>query len=178
MADVTLVCATPGCGQVLTLIPSMCAGCGTFWGSAAQLEQAHKPIEPAVASPVAASVLTSCIAVGNNIVAIPDKTEVVLGRESEWEQITKIFKGLPAELVNGVSRRHAAVTVVGNKARIVDLGSTNGTWVGGKDVSASPVVRSLPTSLVLGLPDVGVAVTIRPLLRGEPFSEWTEVRHG
>ena len=177
MADVNMACATPGCRQILPLIPSMCPGCGTFWGSTAQLEQARQPVVMPDASEDATLARTACIAVGDNSLAIPDKTEIVLGRESDWKQIAEIFGGQPEQSIKGVSRRHAAVTVLGDKARIVDLGSTNGTWVGGKDVSGTPVVRNLPASFVLGLPDIGVAVTIRPLLRGEPVSEWTGVRN-
>lgn len=176
MADVNMACATPGCGQVLTLIPSMCPGCGTFWGSSAQLEQAQRLVVIPVASQGVPPARMACIAVGGNILAIPANTEIVLGRESDWKQIVEIFEAQSEGSAKGVSRKHAAVTVVGDKARIVDLGSTNGTWVGGRDVSGNPVVRSLPTTFMLGLPDVGLAVTIRPLLRAEPVSEWTGVR--
>lgn len=176
MADVNNACATSGCRQILPLIPGMCPGCGTFWGSSAQLEQARQPVVMPYASEGVTRARTACIAVGDISLEIPDITEIVLGRESDWKQIAEIFGGQSDESIRGLSRRHAAVTVVGDKARIVDLGSTNGTWVGGKDVSGDPVVRSLPASFVLGLPDIGVAVTIRPLLRGEPVTEWTGVR--
>lgn len=176
MADLNLECATPGCGRPLTAIPSMCPECGTFWGSAGQLGQAHKPVRPPMAPVLVAPGDTACIGVGTNLVAIPDNTEIVLGRESEWDQIVGLFDGQAEEARFGVSRRHASLTVLGGKARIVDLGSTNGTWVGGRDISASPVVRMLPASFVLGLPDMGLVVQVRTILRGEPVSEWTGVR--
>ncbi len=172
-----MACATPGCGQVLTLIPSMCPGCGTFWGSTTQLEQDKRAVVIPVVSHGVPPARRACIAVGGNSLSIPDNTAIVLGRESDWKQIVEIFESQTGEAAKGVSRRHAAVTVVGDQARIVDLGSTNGTWVGGKDVSGNPVVRSLPATFMLGLPDVGLAVTIRPLLRAEPVSEWTGVRN-
>lgn len=176
MAELNLRCATPGCGQSLAAVPGMCAACGTFWGSATQLEQAHKPGPPDVSPAAAAPTPTSCIEVSGARLAIPDNTEIVLGRRSDWEQIAELFGDESQEGMLGVSRRHAAVTVLDDTARIVDLGSTNGTWVGGKDVSAGPVVRTLPTSFVLGLPDLGPAVTVRHILRGEPVAEWTGVR--
>lgn len=176
MAELTLVCATPGCGQDLPAVPGMCASCGTFWGSAAQLENAHKPAPTHVSAPAAMPTPTSCIDVGGTCLAIPDNTEIVLGRQSDWEQVAELFGDESEEGMLGVSRRHAIVTVLDDKARVVDLGSTNGTWVGGKDVSAGPVVRTLPTSFVLGLPDLGPAVTVRHILRGEPVAEWTGVR--
>lgn len=119
---------------------------------------------------------TSCIDVGGTRLAIPDNTEIVLGRQSDWGQVAELFGDESLEGMLGVSRRHAAVTVLGDKARIVDLGSTNGTWVGGRDVSARPVVRTLPTSFVLGLPDIGTTVTVRHILRGEPVADWTGAR--
>jgi hypothetical protein len=155
----------------------MCAGCGTFWGGTAQLEQAHNPGQRPEPPPVTLPAATCCIDIGSSrSVALPDNTEIVLGRQSDWEQIAELISSQSEEATLGVSRRHAALTVLGDKARIIDLGSTNGTWVAGKDVSASPVVRSLPTSFVLGLPYMGLVVTVRPILRGEPVSEWTGVR--
>lgn len=171
-----MACATPGCGQALDVVPGMCAACGTFWGSAAQLEQAHKPTQPPVSSHPAVPTPTSCIDVGGKCVAFPDNTEIVLGRQSDWGQIAELFGDESDEGMLGVSRRHAAVTVSGDNARIVDLGSMNGTWVGGRDVSAGPVVRNLPTSFVLGVPDLGPTVTVRHILRGEPVAEWTGAR--
>lgn len=176
MAELNLRCATPGCGQSLAVVPGMCAVCGTFWGSATQLEQAHKPAPPDVSPSAGVPTPTSCIDVGGTRLAIPDNTEVVLGRQSDWEQIAELFGDESEEGMLGVSRRHAAVTVLADKARIVDLGSTNGTWVGGRDVSGGPVVRTLPTSFVLGLPDLGPTVTVRHILRGEPVAEWTGAR--
>jgi hypothetical protein len=173
MAELAHACAIPGCARTLAAIPGLCVGCGTFWGSVAQLEQARRPSAPPGPARLPAPQRTSCIEIGAVRVAIPDNTVIVLGREPDWEQIKTLFDGQPDEAVNGVSRQHATITVVGDEARIVDLGSTNGTWVGGKDVTRSPAVKTLPVSLVLGLPDVGVTVTVRSILRGEPVSEWT-----
>ena len=39
-----------------------------------------------------------------------------------------------------VSRRHAVITVERDRARIVDNGSLNGTWVDGAVVDAAPLV--------------------------------------
>jgi len=129
-----------------------------------------------VSSPPAVPTPTSCIDVRGTRVAIPDNTEIVLGRQSDWEQIAELFGDESDDGMLGVSRRHAAVTISGDSARIVDLGSTNGTWVGGREVSAGPVVRTLPTSFVLGLPDLGPNVTVRHILRGEPVARWAGVR--
>ena len=37
----------------------------------------------------------------------------------------------------GVSRRHAAVRIIGDEARIEDVGSANGTYVNGERIEAS-----------------------------------------
>lgn len=176
MAELAPVCATPGCGQRLAAIPGLCIGCGTFWGSFAELEQSRRPVTPPGPTPRETPLPTSCIEVGATRIAIPDNTEIILGREPEWEQFDSLFHDQPDEAVKGISRRHAAITVIGNQARIEDLASTNGTWVGGKDIAPSPAVRTLPLSIVLGLPDLGVTVSIRSILRGEPVSPWTGVR--
>jgi pSer/pThr/pTyr-binding forkhead associated (FHA) protein len=41
----------------------------------------------------------------------------------------------------GVSRRHARLVIAGDRARIEDLGSKNGTFVGGKPVAPGCVLK-------------------------------------
>lgn len=56
---------------------------------------------------------------------LPSGQEVVIGRRGDCG--VQLFD-------DGVSRRHAAVTAGAGEARLVDLGSANGTWVGGERV--------------------------------------------
>jgi DNA-binding NtrC family response regulator len=68
-------------------------------------------------------------------VPLPSKGTVVLG--GEWavdgvESETRIAIGDPT-----VSARHARIEIAEGRARIVDLGSRNGTWLGGARVEAA-----------------------------------------
>ncbi len=64
----------------------------------------------------------------------------VAGRRQEIVRpITVIGRGSDSDLVledSGASRRHAEIHITGGRARIIDLGSTNGTYVDG---SKNPV---------------------------------------
>ncbi|NOK22564.1 GGDEF domain-containing protein [Corallococcus praedator] len=60
-----------------------------------------------------------------------DRSEVVLGRSSEAQfQVED----------DGISRKHAKVVAIGDgRFQLVDLGSTNGTYLNGLKVSAAPL---------------------------------------
>ena len=62
-----------------------------------------------------------------------DEGEYVLGRDEGCRVV------IDAE---GVSRRHARVTVCGNAASIEDLGSKNGTYVNRERISAAATLRN------------------------------------
>ena len=52
-------------------------------------------------------------------------------------QVTVIGRSTDADIVlddAGVSRRHAEVHLIDGRARVIDLGSTNGTFVDGEKV--------------------------------------------
>ena len=59
---------------------------------------------------------------------IPIGREVVIGRRADAD--VQLFD-------DGVSRRHASLTAGESGARLVDLGSANGTWLGGERVQES-----------------------------------------
>ncbi|WP_242395238.1 GGDEF domain-containing protein [Anaeromyxobacter oryzisoli] len=56
--------------------------------------------------------------------------EVVLGRDAACEVALE---------ADDVSRRHARVVPDGAGHRVVDLGSTNGTWLNGREVESAPL---------------------------------------
>ncbi|GEJ59327.1 GGDEF domain-containing protein [Anaeromyxobacter diazotrophicus] len=59
------------------------------------------------------------------VFAIPAGRELVLGRSADAD--VQLFD-------DGVSRRHASLTAREREARLADLGSANGTWIGGERV--------------------------------------------
>ena len=70
----------------------------------------------------------------------PDLTLDVDGRVYPVSApVTVIGRGVEADVMlddAGVSRRHAEITIVDGRARVVDLGSTNGTFVDGERIHA------------------------------------------
>ena len=75
----------------------------------------------------------------------------VLGRDPDVE----IFLNSP-----GVSRRHARITIAGNRAAIEDLGSKNGTFVGDERVHGS---QPLGDGDIIGIGSV--KLTLRTIQR-------------
>lgn len=76
--------------------------------------------------------------------------EVVLGRESLWPEIAQALGPY-----DGVSRKHcrAIVDTSGKCVTVIDLGSTNGTWVGSDGERLTPnelLTHRLPVELHLG----------------------------
>lgn len=208
MADLSLDCATPDCGQALVRVPGRCPACGTFWGSRADL----RPSERAVGSgprgemPVSGGAepyldcghpgspdrpcefcgrvstarpsgkRVTCLEVGGSRLVLPHGTEIVLGRRSAWNQVAGLFMDLTDEVAAGVSRSHAAVVVGDDHVRVTDLRSLNGTWIDGVELAGTTTERPLPTTLVLGVPGAGLAVTIRVLATDETATGWNGAR--
>lgn len=78
--------------------------------------------------------------------SIPPGTVAVIEVEGRAQPISKavtvIGRGVDADIVlddPGVSRRHAEIHLLDGKLRLVDLGSTNGTYLDGERVHAGPV---------------------------------------
>ena len=59
--------------------------------------------------------------------------EIVLGRNGEGEDFVALFDEADADHL-GVSRRHAMIRPTETKLYIVDLNSTNGTWLNGHSI--------------------------------------------
>lgn len=75
------------------------------------------------------------------ILSLTDRTEFTLGRSVEGQPIIPDVDLSPYNAyANGVSRLHAAVKLVKNQAVIVDLGSSNGTYLNG--VRLSPHIET------------------------------------
>lgn len=67
--------------------------------------------------------------------------EVVLGRNQEGAAFEELAKAVDVEQF-GVSRKHALLRPADSKLFVLDLGSTNGTWVNGRSIGVN-----MPTSL-------------------------------
>jgi hypothetical protein len=61
---------------------------------------------------------------------LPDEGEVLIGRASDLDMVL---------VEDMVSRKHAKLMVSAGKVQIMDLGSTNGTFVNGKKVTRAPI---------------------------------------
>jgi hypothetical protein len=73
------------------------------------------------------------------ILPLADRTEFSLGRSAEGQPIVPDVDLSPYNAyANGVSRLHAAIKLVNNQVMVVDLGSSNGTYLNG--VRLSPYV--------------------------------------
>ena len=70
------------------------------------------------------------------ILPLADRTEFTLGRMAEGQPIVPDVDLSPYNAyANGVSRLHSAIKLVNNQVVIVDLGSSNGTYLNGTRLS-------------------------------------------
>jgi hypothetical protein len=75
------------------------------------------------------------------ILPLADRTEFTLGRFAEGQPIVPdVDLSSFNAYANGVSRLHAAIKLVNNRTVVVDLGSTNGTYLNG--VRLSPYIEA------------------------------------
>jgi pSer/pThr/pTyr-binding forkhead associated (FHA) protein len=77
---------------------------------------------------------------------VPPGTVAVIEVDGRVQPVSKavtvLGRGVDADVVlddPGVSRRHAEIHVLDGKLRLVDLGSTNGTYLDGERVHAGPI---------------------------------------
>jgi hypothetical protein len=75
------------------------------------------------------------------ILPLADRTEFTLGRAAEGQPIVPDVDLSPYNAyTNGVSRLHAAIKLIKNQIVLVDLGSSNGTYLNG--IKLSPYVET------------------------------------
>ena len=75
------------------------------------------------------------------ILPLADRTEFTLGRFAEGQPIVPdVDLTSYNAYANGVSRLHAAIKLVNNRIVVVDLGSSNGTYLNG--VRLSPYIET------------------------------------
>jgi hypothetical protein len=75
------------------------------------------------------------------ILPLAERTEFTLGRSADGQPIVPdVDLSSYNAYANGVSRLHAAIKLVNNRVVVVDLGSSNGTYVNG--VRLSPYIET------------------------------------
>jgi hypothetical protein len=95
--------------------------------------------------PLPAATLQSWISLhiieSGQILPLADRTEFTLGRSADGQPIVPDVDLSPYNAyANGVSRLHAAIKLVNNRIVVVDLGSSNGTYLNG--VRLSPYIET------------------------------------
>jgi pSer/pThr/pTyr-binding forkhead associated (FHA) protein len=89
------------------------------------------PIQPNMTSTLRARIMVHVIENGK-LIPVPDKTKFTVGRASDGQPITPdVDLGEFNAFDNGVSRLHMVVRLTGEKLTIMDLGSSNGTFING-----------------------------------------------
>jgi len=95
------------------------------------------PMPPNMTSTLRARIMVHIIDNGK-LIPVTDKTEFTVGRASEGQPITPdVDLGEFNALDLGVSRLHIVVRLIGEKLSIMDLGSSNGTFINGIRVPAN-----------------------------------------
>lgn len=88
------------------------------------------------------------------VYALRDGQSVILGRNGECD--------ICLEGIRGVSGRHCRITVAGGQITIMDLGSTNGTYVAGQRLGPQQSVSLTEGSVIcLGSRDCAFRLTLR-----------------
>ncbi len=81
------------------------------------------------------------VAGSGEVVILEGKPEYVLGREVPEADAPDINLGLHGAREKGVSRKHAALRVDRRQLLLMDLGSSNGTWLNGSQLAPQEPIR-------------------------------------
>ena len=105
-----------------------------------EIEHSTDRIRPTPAMPLQSWISLHIIESGQ-ILPLAERTEVTLGRSAEGQPIVPdVDLSSYNAYANGVSRLHAAIKLVNNRIVVVDLGSSNGTYLNG--VRLSPYIET------------------------------------
>ena len=96
------------------------------------------------------------------VLPLSDRNEFTLGRISEGQPIMPDIDLSPYQAyANGVSRLHAVIKRDGNQILLMDLGSSNGTYINGKRLNPN-VEQTLKNGDVVALGKLKVQVLLKP----------------
>ena len=105
------------------------------------VEHATDRIQPPISPPLQSWISLHIVESGL-ILPLADRTEFTLGRSAEGQPIVPDVDLSPHNAyAHGVSRLHAAIKLVNNRIVLVDLGSSNGTYLNG--VRLTPYIETL-----------------------------------
>jgi len=105
-----------------------------------EIERNTDRIKPTPAIPLQSWISLNIIESGQ-ILPLAERTEFTLGRSAEGQPIVPdVDLSSYNAYANGVSRLHAAIKLVNNRIVVVDLGSSNGTYLNG--VRLSPYIET------------------------------------
>jgi len=126
----------PVCGEKAVPGQAFCAVCGaSLQGVVAETVTAPEAVVPEVAAE--AVVVGPCLEIVESCaqIPLPDQPELLIGREDEVSGVHPDIDMTPHRgEEGGISRRHARLVRQGSMWSIVDLDSTNGTYVNGTEL--------------------------------------------
>jgi hypothetical protein len=92
---------------------------------------------------------------------LSDRSEFTLGRISEGQPIMPDIDLSPYQAyASGVSRLHAVIKRVGNRALMMDLGSANGTYINGKRLNPN-VEQNLNNGDIIALGKLKIQILLK-----------------
>ena len=105
----------------------------------------------------------------NQSIGLDVNGEVILGRGEDMLEVIPLFDAEDADHL-GVSRQHAALRPTEDKLYIVDLNSTNGTWLNGRSIGVNtPYSLSNGDLITLGRLDVVIKIVNSPESASRPL---------
>lgn len=122
----------PRCGATVNLLSRYCAKCGATLRGGDQMPAATSaPVQLATGSG------PRFVLESGSVIVFPPKTELIIGRADKLSQEFPDIDLLPHNgAAKGVSRLHARLHRRGNAWAVEDAGSSNGTFLNGRRVSA------------------------------------------
>lgn len=144
----------PACRQTEPEGELFCSNCGTrLWRSPGENAptlafintgrlREGAPI-PMPAGPATDELRTGQVALvlAGTVIVLEGKTEYVLGREGVDNDNPDVNFSAHGGRERGVSRKHALLRVDRRQLLLMDLGSSNGTWLNGTQLTANEPIR-------------------------------------
>lgn len=126
-----------------------CSNCGArLWANPGEmptisLDVSRLPSEPLAAEQAAPTLKSGQISVfvAGKAMVLEGRQEYVLGREGLENEKPDVNLGPYGARERGVSRKHVRLRVDRRQLLLTDLGSSNGTWLNGSQLSANEPIR-------------------------------------